>query len=151
MPLLKPLTRVDQLQLSAWSTHREPSHTGGPLRMPLEDAPWATGFSCFLFCCTTGVTANPGPAGLTMLMVVVAHDFPVGGAGSSGPCTSCPSACRRCSSESLQLVQLRSVTEGTIQTRLQAGRENPPQSASKRAHFRQAGKESTWKAPLRRR
>ena len=34
LPLPKPFTQVDQLQLSVWSIHRELSHTGGHLRMP---------------------------------------------------------------------------------------------------------------------
>lgn len=39
LPLPKPFTQVDQLQLSVWSIHRELSHTGGHLRMPPRGCP----------------------------------------------------------------------------------------------------------------
>ena len=104
LPLPKPLTQIDQLHLSVWSIHHDLTHTGGHLRMPPRGCPLGHRlFSCFPFCCTTGLPAKQGRAGLTMPVVTVAHDLPVRGAGSSGRAPRAPArlcnSCRRAASQ----------------------------------------------------
>ena len=85
-PLLLPKfhTQVNQLCQSIWSICHELSHTGGPMGM-LPSPPRARGFSCFSFCCTTGLTAKREPVVSQSSLSQSLTASPSGMLGSSEP------------------------------------------------------------------
>ena len=63
LPLPKPFTQVNQLQLSVWSIHRELSHTGGHLRMPPRGRPSGHRLLMLPFLLHHGPHCQPGTLG----------------------------------------------------------------------------------------
>ena len=110
--LLKLCTQVYQLHLSIWLITLWTQSHWGPLKM----SPWATGCSCFSFCCTTGLAAKWGPAvsqRSSSPSSVSCSSSPSLTAsssemlGSSGPWGSCSNASMCCSSSCKHLYTLR--------------------------------------------
>lgn len=123
-PLILPklFTQVDQPCLG------EPSHTGGPLRMPpvSEDAEASLSAA-------QPASLPSRDRSLIMFTITFTYRLAVRDAGSSGPRGSCPTVRILSSSSSkclCTLVHWHSITESTIHVCLQGSQENPAHHAS---------------------